>query len=187
MALTPRGVHLEIHRSLLLTVHATSDVRGGGTAGEFIDNLVVDGSDVWNKWFSTAGFPTSVTFKYRRPVTVTGYAFKLGNDCRHRDPMSWQVSVATATGGDDALVVHTVADARRLPLPGSRYDWWVFPDWAPSYHMTAFDGGAVVPRPVSDCEAVTFTFTAARSSGPELQLSQIVVFGVAPVSCLDDV
>lgn len=73
---------------------ASSDVRGGGTGGEFVSNLSKEGSQDWNKWYTGGGNSGWVVQHIDNSQTeyyITKYAFCSANDCPHRDPVSWSV------------------------------------------------------------------------------------------------
>jgi len=77
-------------RCLVEGIVVSSDVRGGGTADEFACNILFSGEEVWNKWYFVE-YQGHILFEFEKPVQIYKYMFKSANDCKERDPKSWQV------------------------------------------------------------------------------------------------
>ena len=78
-----------IPSSEIVGIRASHDVCGGGTGLEFKENLVKDGQESWNKWYSNQRGPWSLQFDFDAPKTILGYTVKSANDMPPRDPKAW--------------------------------------------------------------------------------------------------
>jgi len=68
-------------------VTAEFDVRGGGTGGEFVKNILSGGEEAWNKWYQGKSATSWVLVDFNGDVRdLTGFAFKSANDVPSRDP-----------------------------------------------------------------------------------------------------
>lgn len=73
-----------------ISYYASSDVRGGGTGGEFVDNLGLEGQENWNKWYCN---PESATIRltFAIPFKVHQYSLQSANDVIERSPRAWDL------------------------------------------------------------------------------------------------
>jgi len=67
-------------------VAAEFDVRGGGTRKEFIENIVHDGQEPWNKWYENRSKTSWVTADFGQVQEIAAFGFKSANDVAKRDP-----------------------------------------------------------------------------------------------------
>ena len=138
-----------------IRLKASHDVLGGGTGAEFVENLLVDFPNAWNKWYATY-VPCTVTYAFSSPFIIQAYGLCLANDCPHRDPMDWEIAGISKTG--KGMVVHTVKDG--IPMTAPRFSWHFF----------------TLPEPV-EMSCFVFNVQASASKRYEVQLAQLAVFG----------
>ena len=58
---------------------------GGGTGGEFAQNLLLHGTEDWNKWFAFSNY-ADVFIEYTQNIIIDGLSLRAANDCDWRDP-----------------------------------------------------------------------------------------------------
>lgn len=82
---------------------AFADVRGGGTGGEFVENLGNWTTEYWNKWYSGWGDSGWIQLDINLPegVFMTKYSLCSANDCPERDPTHWRILGLT---GDEVWI-----------------------------------------------------------------------------------
>jgi hypothetical protein len=171
------GVPLvEFPRSVLRPI-ATSDVRGGGTGGEYVDNIKVDGALRWNKWFSVGALPVEVGYEINQSGwyeinqsivlhPLAAYALRFASDCPHRDPISWQVlDMVPGRSRAQDRIVHTVELAEDA-LHIDRYEWRLFR----------------LPQATNLHNGFTLRINRSRGGGNECQLCQIVLLAPVDIS-----
>jgi len=74
------------------TVAAQHDVRGGGTRKEFVENILTDGQERWNKWYENKSKTSWVTADFNGQVReLTSFGFKSANDVAKRDPQNVKI------------------------------------------------------------------------------------------------
>ena len=111
---------VEVPRQLL-AVTASASVSGGGTGGEFPENLLLDGAEGWNKWYATHGLPFRLTFDSHVEIpNVAGYAIRIANDTPARDPHAWKLL------DQNGRVLHEVTEEEATARPRARAEWCVF-------------------------------------------------------------
>jgi len=116
-ALRPRGVTSDSKFSrvphAVISYHATSDVRGGGTGGEFVNNLGNAGQQSWNKWFGHDDENITITLTFAVPFKVHRYLLQSANDCIGRSPRSWDLFGISANQSADhreRVLLHSVQE-----------------------------------------------------------------------------
>eukprot|EP00762_Andalucia_godoyi_P003408 ANDGO_06682.mRNA.1 hypothetical protein SPRG_03327 len=73
-----------------ISLDAAGDIRGGGTGREFLENLLSDGQQPWNKWVHPGYVRRSwILAKFDSPYKVAEYGLCSANDAPNRDPQSW--------------------------------------------------------------------------------------------------
>lgn len=86
-----RGERVEVPYERL-SVRVSGDVRGGGTGREHAGNLLVEGTQSWNKWYSVNGAPHWIEVTVSGPaIHLSRYSLRSANDCPHRDPTGWDI------------------------------------------------------------------------------------------------
>lgn len=74
-------------------VSAQFTVNGGVTGVEQPKNLLKQGKESWNKWYTNISNTSWVKIAIDDPINVRGFGFVSANDVPDRDPDSVKVSV----------------------------------------------------------------------------------------------
>jgi hypothetical protein len=127
---------------------AAGDINGGGTGREHLRNLLLDGTEPWNKWLHPHASSSWVQAELESPAVLARYALCSANDCPERDPARWRLLGRRAADGVWGEL-HAVPSC---PFVG-RWQW------------VSFD---CVPGPT--CDAVRLEIAAVRSPGQGVQL-----------------
>jgi hypothetical protein len=140
-------------------VTATHSVNGGGTGNEFPRNLLLEGTEPWNKWYEHTSNHADVYIDFTEAITFSGFGYRMANDVPNRDP-----SVITAfywdASNDKWVQVHQV-----YPSGLAR--------WAVSKHATIMSA------------AKKFKFSFFNNKMNEIQLGEII-FYKCPIVCHSD-
>eukprot|EP00475_Leptophrys_vorax_P041764 TRINITY_DN7881_c0_g1_i1.p2 TRINITY_DN7881_c0_g1~~TRINITY_DN7881_c0_g1_i1.p2 ORF type:complete len:185 (+),score=31.69 TRINITY_DN7881_c0_g1_i1:42-557(+) len=105
--------------SSCITLSAKGDVQGGGTGKEYLQNLLDDGDEPWNKWYDAHNSSSSwAEFKLSRAFKIGEVWLKSANDCPERDP-----EVISFQKQDHGKWI--TFQERVMPRfsPGLRYEW----------------------------------------------------------------
>ena len=101
-----------------VNITASHDCRGGGTGREYVTNLLSNGTENWNKWFTDGGMSSSAWVQQQFPVPfrIVSYTLCSANDCPRRDPTSWTLlgkpfDITTHTDSPIWVVLHRVNTA----------------------------------------------------------------------------
>ncbi len=104
-----------------LQLTAAGDVRGGGTGREFLENLLSEGTQSWNKWLHLYATQSWVHIRISSgPAAICGYGMCSANDCPERDPIAW--TLLGRGPGSAWSELHRVEDAAFV----DRWQWLWF-------------------------------------------------------------
>jgi hypothetical protein len=111
-----------------ITLSAAGDVRGGGTGREFVQNLLNDGTEGWNKWYHCPTNSSWVMAQLCEEHELHGYGVCSANDCPHRDPMEWTL-LGQGLNGSWVVLHHIPEVAGESPFDERRrweWRWFMF-------------------------------------------------------------
>eukprot|EP01031_Cornospumella_fuschlensis_P026187 gene26187-31621_t len=141
-------------------IDVAGDICGGSTFGEFKENLPRSGTEIWNKWIHPGNIETSwIEYSYFEPIKLTTYGVCSANDCPHRDPVAWRVSVRELADGMPVWKTVHVFERNDNVFP-ERWQW---------KHFT-FAQEQI-------CVGFRLEITAVRAAGDSIQLGHLHVFG----------
>jgi len=165
-----RGALHEFPRQHLIPA-ASSDVRGGGTGGEFVRNILDNGPRDWNKWFAHTHLPIRVGVNLSAPRTnaapIAAYAVRFANDMPARDPIAWTV-VDASSGDPEALLEGNRPVLHRVCLRNAQTG---HPEYIARYEWRVFR----LPEPVILERGFSIVITEVRETGHGAQLCQIAL------------
>eukprot|EP01031_Cornospumella_fuschlensis_P024921 gene24921-30108_t len=146
-------------------IDVAGDICGGSTFGEFKENLPRSGTEIWNKWVHPGNIETSwVEYSYFEPIELTAYGVCSANDCPHRDPVAWKVSVREVADGIPVWKTVHVFERNDNVFP-ERWQWKYF----------TFAQELI-------CDGFRLEITAVRAAGDSIQLGHLHVFGTPVIA-----
>lgn len=102
-----------------ITLTAAGDIQGGGTGGEFLGNLLMEGTENWNKWVHPHAVSSLVEAEFSSPRALFKYGIQSANDFPERDPQSFDF-YGREVGSTEWVLLDSV---RTCPF-SKRWEWF---------------------------------------------------------------